>query len=120
MLAVVGLCVGSALCYRSGKDGGYGEFSIYVSPDTIAKSALCNWVTIHTNMPFGAVEEVSAAVDGTDVEVANAFADDRGYLVVKLKFQDVVAVVDPPSATVELNVMVGGEVLGGAATVRVK
>ena len=120
MFAVVGLCVGSALCYRSGNDGGQGEFAIYVSPGTIAKSASCTWVTIHTSVAFGSVQAVSADVNGANVEVARTFADDRGNLVVKLRFQDVVVLVDPPSATVALTVVVDGDILGSATTVRVK
>ena len=120
MCAVGCLCVGSALCARSGKDGGEGDFAIYVSPATIAKSAACNWVTIHTNVPFGSVDGASAAVNGGRVEVANVFADDRGNLVAKLRFADVVSRVDPPSATIELTVVVDGEMLSASQTVRVK
>jgi len=120
MFAVVGLFVGSALCHRSGSDGGEGDFAIYVSPGTIAKSAACTWVTIHTNVAYGDVEAVSAGVNGQEVEVARTFADDRDNLVVKLRFQDVVDLVDPPSATVALTVVVDGDIRGSTAIVPVK
>ena len=126
MFAVVALCVGSALSYRSGDDGGSGAIAIYVAPGTIAKSAPCTCVTIHTDVPYGAVEEVSAAVNGTDVDVAKTFEDNRGNLVLKLNFADVVALVEQPSAKIALTVtvtvdsLVGVEVRVAVATVRVK
>ena len=104
IVACVG--AGSALSARSGKDGGAGDFAIYVAPGTIAKSAACNWVTIHTDVSYHSVAGDAAAVNGTEVEVAVTFADDRGNLVAKLRFTDVVALVDPPSATITLTLTV--------------
>ena len=121
MFAVVGLCVGSALCHRSGKDGSQGTFATYVAPGTISKSASCTWVTIHTDLSFSIVKVVSAQVNGVNVRVAWTFADDRGNLVVKLRYQDVVAVVAPPSATIALRVTtVDDRNLESVSTVRVK
>ena len=126
LVALAALCVvacvgaGPALSARSGQDGGEGDFAIYVAPGTIAKSAACNWVTIHTDVPFGSVEAASAAVDGNSVDVAATFADDRGNLVAKLRFSDVAGRVQPPSATIELTLAVGGDELSASETVRVK
>jgi len=117
---VLSLCVASALSARAGKDGGVGEFAIYVAPGTIVRSAACTWVTIHTNVPFTTVEGVAAAVDASDVDVARAFADDCGNLVVKLKFDDVTACVAPPSATVALTIVVAGESRTASETVPVR
>ena len=103
LCVVACLCVTSAFSARSGKDGGTGGFAIYVAPGTIATNAQCTWVTIHTDVPFAGVDTVSAKIDGAAVAVADTFADDRGNLVAKLKFADVVALVKAPSAVVELT-----------------
>lgn len=128
LVALAAMCIvacvgaGPALSARSGQDGGEGDFAIYVAPGTIAKSAACNWVTIHTDVPFGSVEAASVAVDGNSVDVAATFADDRGNLVAKLAFSDVAGLVElePPSAIVELTLAVDGDELSASETVRVK
>jgi len=121
-VALVAGCLGAAtgLCARSGQDGGEGDFAIYVAPGTIARSAACTWVTIHTDVPFGSVDAASVTVDGEAVDVAGTFADDRGNLVAKLRFADVAAVAAPPSATITLTLVVDGEDLSAAKTVSVK
>ena len=120
LFVVACMCAGPALSARSGQDGGEGDFAIYVAPGTIAKSAACNWVTIHTDVPFGSVEAAAVAVDGNSVSVAATFADDRGNLVVKLRFAEVAGQVEAPSATIELTVAVGGNELSASETVSVK
>ena len=114
------VAAGSALCARSGQDGGDGDFGMYIAPGTIAKSATCTWVTIHADVAYRAVEGVSAVVNGSDVDVAQTFADSCGRLVVKLRFDDVVALVDPPTATITLTVVVNGDACAADGTVRVK
>ena len=120
---VFGLFAGSALSWRGGKDGGDGGFEMYVSPGTIATSAACTWVTVHTDEPFQGVDGVLAEVNGTEVDVPWTFADDRDNLVAKLRFQDVVACISPSATTVTLTltiIPVSGEDLVASQTVPVK
>jgi len=120
LAAVVAMFAGSAICARSGKTGGDGDFAIYVAPGTIARSAACTWVTIHTDVRFGSVQEAEVAVSGSTVDIAQAFADDCGNLVVKLKFADVVDVIPEGSTsatiTLGLAVQANGEVVAKAAS----
>lgn len=118
--AVVGLSLGTALSARSGQDAGDGDFAIYVSPGTIAKSAQCNWVTVHTDVPYRSVEDVSAAANGAEIDVAYSFPDDRGNLVAKLRFDDVCDHVAPPSAVIGLTLVVNGQELSASETVAVR
>ena len=120
---VFGLFAGSALSWRGGKDGGDGGFEMYVSPGTIATSAACTWVTVHTDESYDGVGGVLAEVNGTEVDVARTFDDDRGNLVAKLGFQDVVACIPSSATTVTLTltvIRVTGETLVDSQTVRVK
>ncbi len=108
LCVVACLGVTSAFSARSGQDGGSGDFAIYVAPGTIATSASCNWVTIHTNVPFVDGGSASAMVDDEEVAIANTFPDERGNLVAKLKFADVVDIIvasrpSSPSAIVKLT-----------------
>ncbi len=122
VLAVAVIVVGTsaALSARQGCSGGQGDFAMYVAPATICTAAPCNWVTIHTDVAFASVEDVAVAVDGEGVVVANAFADDRGNLVVQLAFEDVAAIVVPPAATVDLALDVAGRTLSASQSVRVR
>jgi len=109
LCVVACLCVTSAFSARSGKDGGTGDFAIYVAPGVIATSAQCTWVTIHTNVPFDAEDAVSATINGEHVDIERTFPDDLGNLVAKLAFDKVVKIIgvdSPPaeSAKVELTV----------------
>ncbi len=125
MVCIVGVLltagVVSTLSARTGPDGGEGDFDIYVSPGQIVKSAPCNCVTIHTDVPYTAVDGVSVAVDEVNYDGALVtFADDCGNLVVKLDFAGVAALVAPPTATIELTVVVDGVASSASADVRVK
>jgi len=101
---LVGVGAGSALSYRAGKDGGTGDFPIYVAPATLAKTAPCDCVTIHTEVPLtDAIVSVTAAVDGTGVTVLGVFADARGQLVARLSFDEVVAIPTGDTAVITLT-----------------
>jgi len=102
-----------ALAHRQGKDGGTGEFPIYVAPSTIAVHAPCECVTIHTDVPLVSVVGVIATVNG-EVVASTTSADNRGNLVVKLGFGDVLAALGENATSVpfELAVTVtSGEVV---------
>ena len=122
--AVVVLLVtaGSGLCARSGKDGGTGDFEMYVAPNVLVINAPCPWVTVHTEVRYGDVDGVSVRVDDQSVDYDHTYADSRGNLVVKLRFDDVVADVTDETATIELELTldVDGVDQVAAATVQVK
>jgi len=121
MCIVAAVCGGSALSSRSGKDGGEGDFAVYVSPNQIVTSVVSS-VTIHTNVPYGAVEEAYAAVNGAAVAVTYIFPDLQGNAVAKLNVSEVKAVVsEVDSATIELFlVLKDGREKSAWQTVRVK
>ena len=117
---VIGTVVCSALCVRSGKDGGEGDFAIYVSPNTISPDAPCISVTVHAEVAYALADAVYATVDGIEVEVLNTFADSRGMLVAKMSFDDVLEIAASPSATVTLTVVTGADSMEASGTVNVK
>ena len=117
---VLVLAAGAAFSARTGRDPGQGDFAIYASPNTIAESAPCTWVTIHTEVPYRAVDGVLATVDDKDVDVAFTFPDDRGNLVVKLRFAEVLRIAAPPEATIGLIVAIDDQILRATDTVHVK
>ena len=123
MCIVAAVGGGSALSSRSGKDGGEGDFAIYVSPNQIVTSVVSS-VTIHTSVPYGTVvvAEASATVNGTAVEVTYVFPDLQGNAVAKLNVSEVKAVVsEVDSATIELFlVLKDGTEKSAWQTVRVK
>lgn len=118
--AVAAVCGGPALSARSGKDPGEGDFAIYVAPNQIVTSVVSS-VTIHTEVPYGAVDAAFAAVNGTAVDVTAIFPDLRGNAVAKLDVGQVKAAVSGvDSATVELVLVTGDGELAASQTVRVK
>ena len=119
---LVGLSAGSALSYRSGKDGGDGEFAMYVAPATVVQKAPGDGVTIHTDVPLAAVADgsVAVAVDGTAVPVNAVFADDRNQLVARVSASDVIEAAASETATITLTLVRDGQVQSASATVRVK
>ena len=119
---VLAIGVGSGLAARSGRDGGdgVGDLEMYVSPGMIVLSAPCNWVTIHTDVPYCRDDVVEAKVNDQDVPSWSYF-DDRGFLVVKIRFDVVADLALPPSVDISLTVVkVDGKELTAVATVRVK
>ena len=119
---LVGLSAGSALSYRSGKDGGDGEFAMYVAPATVVQKAPGDGVTIHTDVPLADVADgsVAVAVDGTAVPVNAVFADDRNQLVARVSASDVIEAAASETATITLTLVRDGQVQSASATVRVK
>ena len=124
MLGAVGVVLlvtaGSGLCARSGQDGGDGDFEMYVAPNVLVKSAPCPWVTIHAEVRYSDTESVSVTVGDVIVDHSHTYADSRGNLVVKLKFDDVVAAVSGSSTTIGLTLVVDGTTQEATDTVQVK
>jgi hypothetical protein len=95
------------------------DVCITVSPSTIVlgldKGAA---VTVHTDIPLGAVDRASVALSG--VPAALTKADNRGNLVAKFRQEAIEALVAPPEATLVLTGMTrDGVPFSGSDTVRV-
>ena len=108
----------------SGDPAPEGEIAIQVSPGTIALDAQTRWLTIHANIPYGAVDleaGVEVAIGDSEVPVEWTFADSLGDLVVKCPISAVKGIVkDMPSATVVLSGVTWiGDEFGGSDTVKV-
>lgn len=117
---LVVLCASPVNSARSGAPVGEGDFAMYVAPSTLVLDAPCPWVTIHTGVPYSAVEGAAVEINGGEVPVAMTYADSRGQLVAKLKFAPVAERCDPPSATVDMMLVIGGEAASATAMVTVK
>lgn len=76
------------------------EVSITLSPHALVLGVEGTWVTVHTDVPFGSAVVSSLFLEG--VPAAAAFADDRGFLVVKVHQADIEALVSPPEASLTL------------------
>ena len=63
-----------------------GDFNIMISPSTLVLSSLSDTITIHSNIPYGAVVAMSVAVNGVDVPFTKA--DACGDLVAKIGVDD--------------------------------
>ena len=59
-----------------------GSFNIMISPNTLVLSSPSNVITVHSNIPYGAVVATSVAVNGVDVPFTKA--DSCGDLVAKI------------------------------------
>ena len=77
------------------------EVSVKISPAALVLGVEGTWVTVHTNVPFTSADRTSLLLDG--VPAALAFADDRGYLVVKFAQGAIEAIVTPPEASLTLT-----------------
>jgi len=92
---------------------------VAVSPQTLLLgSDQGGFVTVHTAIPFGAVDRSSIQLSGVDVVFTKA--DSCGNLVAKFSEDAVKAIVAPPETTLTLTgVMKDGESFAGSDTVRV-
>jgi hypothetical protein len=77
------------------------EISVKISPNALVLGVEGTWVTIHTNVPFTSADRTELLLNG--VPAALAFADDRGYLVVKFAQGAIEAIVTPPEASLTLT-----------------
>jgi len=105
---------------RTGKPAGQGDYAIYVAPSTMVTDAPCPWVTIHTDVPYSAVDDVFVEVDSQSVPVASTYADACGRFVAKLRFDDVIVCCAPPSATVSMTLVITGDTATASTTVAVR
>lgn len=123
MLGATGAAISGPV---SGDPAPEGEIAIQVSPGTIALNAQTVWLTIHANIPYGAVDPqwVVVEVQGTEVAWTAMFDDSLGDLVVKCPIgpvRDLFGDDDEVSSAdvVLIGVTKGGEDFVGYDTVKV-
>jgi len=91
---------------------------IVVSPSTINLQAAGEWVTVHAEIDYSAVEGASVTLNGIPVQAT--FADSRGDLVAKFLVGDVRAIVEPGTAELTLSGTTrDGGTFSGTDTVKV-
>jgi hypothetical protein len=85
-VCMVALLAGSAFGF---------DLDIQLSPPTLVLSSGGDQLTIHTNFPHSAVDDVTLVIAGNDVTVENTWADDCGDLVVRCSKEAVREAVGP-------------------------
>ena len=73
-----------------------GQWAIMISPSTLILGSPCDDITIHSNIPYGAVIATSVAVNGVDVPFTKS--DSCGDLVAKIGVDDLVSFLHPDQA----------------------
>ncbi|NLO04824.1 MAG: hypothetical protein GX131_03225 [candidate division WS1 bacterium] len=92
---------------------------IQVSPATIILKAPCQWITIHADIDYAAVNASTVAINGLDAEAV--FPDNRGDLVAKISFESIISGLEPGETTITLTgVTTEGTAFSGSSTVPVK
>jgi hypothetical protein len=104
VLAVVAIAPGST----ARADTELLEIDIVISPSTVFLASQGTWVSVHTDIPYGAVDHATLTLDG--VEVAWTKADSRGYLVAKFELDAVKAILAPGTVTLRLEGMTVADV----------
>ena len=69
------------VCVCGAWAGSDQEVWIKISPSTLALDSQAEWMTIHTNIPYGA--EVFESLELSGIDVSWTKRDNRGYLVAK-------------------------------------
>lgn len=113
-LCLIAIMCASALCGNRTDD----PLGIAVSPQTLLLGSDQSTVTVHTDIPLGAVETSSLTLNG--VPVVRTEADARGKLVAFFSEAAVKAIVAPPSAVLTLSgSLKDGSSFSGSDEVRV-
>ncbi|MFC1866001.1 hypothetical protein ACFLYB_04750 [Chloroflexota bacterium] len=76
---ILAMLISSPILANGSADG------IEVSPNVINLDSKGGSFSIHTNIPFSIVQDVSLIADGTIIPISATFADDRGDLVVFIR-----------------------------------
>ena len=112
LLMVFGLGLGSVFSQEADK------IVIMISPNTINLNSDGEWVTVHADIPYTAVDRATLFLNG--VVVAWTKADNQSDLVAKFAVDEVKDIVSPPSATLTLSgVTVEGVAFSGSDTITV-
>ena len=85
-VCVLGLVMGVALPHANAAD-----LTIEVAPNVLNLASVGSWVTVHTNIAYGAVVEASVILNG--VPISWSKADNRGQFVAKFVIDEVRKVV---------------------------
>ncbi len=92
--------------------------AITVAPNVVNTTAGGQWVTVHADIPLADVESLTVMLNGIPVDWTKA--DAQGDLVAKFCLDDMLDVIQPPSAELELfGVTRDGQVFIGVDTVKV-
>lgn len=95
------------------------SIDIRIAPNTIVLGAPGAMVTVHADIPYGAVDTDTVTLNGVPARMS--FPDDCGNLVSKFLEDMIEDIVAPPSATLTLEgVTNDGDVFTGSGTVQVK
>jgi len=111
-VAVALLCSGGYLLAQVATD-------ITIAPQTLVLSSKSTaWVTVHTDLPYGAVQSASVTLDG--IPIAWSKADSRGYFVAKFQIAAIKGIAEPPSVELTLEgVLQDGQTFTGTDIVPV-
>lgn len=117
---LVALCA-SALLLGPSAAGALAEdlaITITVSPNVVNTTAKGQWVTVHTDIAYGAVASATVTLNG--VAVAWTKSDNQGNFVAKFRLDHALAIIAPPSATLTLSGETkGGDTFSGTDTIAV-
>ena len=97
--AVFVVVVGTSLVMANKANEGE-DFSITISPSTLALNSQSVCVSVHSNIPYGIVNTVSLTLNGIPAKFTKA--DACGDLVVKFESADVKDIVEPGQVTLTL------------------
>ena len=92
VLLLIGCFVGLAWANKACETPD-GVFNIMISPNTLVLSSPSDVITVHSNIPYGAVVATSVAVNGVDVPFTKA--DSCGDLVAKIGVADLAEFLQP-------------------------
>ena len=110
---LLGLSAGRVFCQDPGV-----TIAITVSPNVINTTAKGQWVTVHVDIPADEVQTMTVTLNGVPVDWTKA--DARGDLVAKFCLDNVLDVIQPPSAQLTLSgVTFDGVAFSGTDTVKV-
>ncbi|MDY0168027.1 MAG: hypothetical protein RBS80_15875 [Thermoguttaceae bacterium] len=98
---VVLLSAGVLACATTAEEIPIQVIPIQVSPGTINLGQQGMYVTVHADIPYAGVVTASLTLNG--VEVWWTKSDSQGNLVAKFDVESVKAIVEVPSATLELT-----------------
>ena len=98
--------------------------AIQVSPSMLVLGSPGKWVTVHADIPFGAVDTslpITITLNGVMIKAVSCFADDCGDLVAKFELEIVQEFAERPSAALTFaGTTRDGAAFTGTATIRVK
>ena len=97
------------------------SIEVVASPNVLALNSIGGSVSLHTDISFSLVENISLTVNGEDMPITGTFADDRGNLVIKCDIDTLKEMVsEETTAVFELTVSTeSSDEYTGTDTIRV-